>query len=207
MIQQVLLRGCRHRRARVFLFLAQLPASPSSGRVALWRRLRGRGASGVLWAWVLPRTDEHGVFLAELADMVRGQGGTAVVFVTGAMSSAEKQNLVARFQADRSREYGEFAERCREFLVEIERETQRRKFTFAELEEIEDDFDKLSAWLGKIQARDFFPSEQTQTASGMLKDCGAALQFFVGAVYTFTPMTRSLCPTATQMGLKRGPDD
>ena len=99
------------------------------------------------------------------------------------MSPTEKEKLVDRFRTDRGREYGEFAERSRGFLAEIEREKQRRKFTFAELEEIEDDFEKLTAWLGKIRARDFFPSEQTHVAGDTLERCGAELLAFAQAVY------------------------
>ena len=167
------------------LFLAQLPASPSSARVALWRRLRGAGAASVLnGAWVLPRTDEHAALLAQLAETVRDQGGNGLVFVIQDTSPQEREGLVARFRTDRGREFGEFEQRSREFLAEIKRETKRRKFTFAELEEIEDDFQKLTAWLGKIRARDFFPNEETTTATVTLERCGAALKTFAQAVYT-----------------------
>ena len=69
-------------------------------------------------------------------------------------------------------------------MAEIEKEKKRRKFTFAELEEIEDDFEKLTTWLGKIRARDFFPSEQSQKAGVTLEGCGATLRAFAEAVYT-----------------------
>ncbi len=161
--------------------MAQLPAAPSSGRVALWRRLRAAGAASVLnGAWVLPVTDEHKALFAQLAETVRGQSGSATVFATTAASEEEEQTIVARFQADRARE---FAERSGEFLAEIEKETRRRKFTFAELEEIEDDFNKLSAWLAKIKARDFFPDARLQEANDALETCGTALRGFAEAVY------------------------
>lgn len=169
---------------RFLLFLAQLPAASSSARVALWRRLRGTGAASVLnGAWMLPRTDEHATFLAQLSETVRGQGGSALVFPIEEMSAAERESLVGRFRGDRAREYGEFAERSREFLDEIEKETKRRKFTFAELEEIEDDLEKLTAWLGKIVARDFFPNEKSKLARKTLERCSAACQKFTKAVY------------------------
>ena len=134
-------------------------------------------------AWVLPRTDEHAALFAQLADMVRGQGGSATVFTTQAMSMAEQEGIMARFPADRAREYDEFAERCRGFLAEIERETELQKFTFAELEEIEDDLQKLATWLGKIQKRDFFPDHRASEAAGALERCSSALRSFAAAVY------------------------
>jgi hypothetical protein len=147
--------------------------------------LRGAGAASVLnGAWLLPRNDEHAAFLSQLTETVRGQDGTAVVFVIQEPSPTDTEGFVARFRADRGREYDELGERCHEFLAEIEKEKQRRKLTFAELEEIEDDLGKLTAWLVKIRARDFFPSEQSQKATATLDGCGAALRAFAEAVYT-----------------------
>lgn len=164
--------------------MGQLPAAPSSGRVALWRRLRAAGAASVLnGAWILPITDAHKALFAQLAETVRGQNGSATVFATTAISDEEEQAIVARFQTDRAREYDELAERSGELLTEIEKETRRRKFTFAELEEIEDDLDKLAAWLAKIKARDFFPNARMQEAIEMLETCGTALRRFAEAVY------------------------
>ena len=168
----------------MLLFLEQFPAAPSSGHVSLWRRLRAAGAASVLnGAWILTATDEHKLIYAQLVDMVRGRGGSATVFAAAAISEVEDQAVVARFQADRAREYDEFAERSGEFFAEIEKETRRRKFTFAELEEIEDDLDKLSAWLAKIKARDFFPDARMQQANETLETCGAALRNFANEVY------------------------
>lgn len=134
-------------------------------------------------AWLLPKTEQHAVLLNELAETVKAQAGTAVVFTINEPSATEAEGFVARFQADRGREFSEFAERCEEFLAEIEKETRRRKFTFAELEEIEDDLEKLTAWLAKIQARDFFPNEESQRAKETLERCGGALKVFAEAVY------------------------
>ena len=108
---------------------------------------------------------------------------TTTVFAATATSEEEENAIVTRFQADRAREYDEFAERSGEFFLEIEKETRRRKFTFAELEEIEDDLDKLSVWLAKIKARDFFPNGRMQAANETLETCGTALRTFADEVY------------------------
>lgn len=166
------------------LFLTQLPAAPSSARVALWRRLRAAGATGMLnGSWVLPLTQEHQALFEKLAETVRMQGGSATVFSTTATTQADQDAIVARFRADRAREYDEFAERARAFVAEIDRETRQEKFTFAELEELEDDLHKLTGWLGKIRARDFFADARLEEAAGTLEVCGKALRAFAETVY------------------------
>ena len=81
-----------------------------------------------------------------------------------------------RFQSERAKEYLEFGERCQEFLHEIEKETLAQKFTFAELEENEQDLLKLTRWLRKIQQRDFFPETSHHAANEAMTRCREAMR-------------------------------
>jgi hypothetical protein len=166
------------------LFLAQLPSSTSSARVALWRRLHAIGAVGILnGSWVLPHTAAHAQFLEQLQETVGKQGGRGFVFTVSESSQDTATMIMERFRADRGREYDEFAERCSAFLAEINKETSAGKFTFAELEEEEQDLEKLVRWLPKIQKRDFFPDERWPQSDEMLQRCRQALEDFSRAVY------------------------
>jgi hypothetical protein len=165
------------------MLLAQLPAAPSSARVALWRRLRNAGAGSLLnGAWALPVSEEHAALLQPLATTVRGQGGHATVF-TATFADGDDAAVIERFRADRKREYAEFEDRGQALLDEIDKERRLEKFTFAELEEIEDDLHKLTAWLAKIEARDFFPDERREGARKALKACEVAQSRFAQDVY------------------------
>jgi hypothetical protein len=166
------------------LFLAQLPSSPSSARVALWRRLRTVGAAGILnGAWVLPRTASHARFFRQLQDTVRSQGGKVFVMAVPESSPDTDAMILDRFRADRGRDYDELTERCEAFLAELSKETSAGKFTFAELEENEQELEKLTGWLAKIQARDFFPDERQPQAQELAERCQHALESFSRGVY------------------------
>jgi hypothetical protein len=166
------------------LFLAQLPSSPSSARVALWRRLRAAGATGMVTsAWMLPRAARHEEFFERLLETVRRQGGDGFVLTVSSASPDVNEVITSRFRADRGREYDEFAERCTAFLDEIAKETRAGKLTFAELEEGEQELAKLARWLPKIQARDFFPDERSTQADEMLHRCRTALHGYSQQVY------------------------
>jgi cation transport regulator ChaC len=91
--------------------------------------------------------------------------------------------IVQRFRADRAREYDEFSERCSALLDEISKETSAGKYTFAEMEEGEQDLEKLARWLAKIQARDFFPDQRRQQAAALMARCRVAMGGFSEAVY------------------------
>jgi hypothetical protein len=165
------------------LLLVQLPSSPSSARVALWRRLRAIGATGMVnSAWVLPYAALHAEFFEQLLATVREQGGDGFVLTVSSSPDVNKV-IMSRFRADRGREYDEFAEQSGAFRDEISKETRAGKFIFAELEEREHDLEKLTRWLAKIQARDFFPDERSAQAEEMLRGCRGALSSFYHKVY------------------------
>lgn len=162
----------------------QLPAAPSSARVAAWRRLKQAGAAGMTnGTWVLPDSPEHQSLLGEIATTVRGHDGAAFLFSAQSLGPDEDAAVRKRFTDDRGHEYGELAEQIRTFLAELERETTLGKFTFAELEEIEDDFQKLDIWLGKIRVRDFFAGEGLQNATTEIERCRDGLSGFAAEVY------------------------
>ncbi len=174
------------------LLLTQLPRSPSSHRVALWRRLRAAGATTMVTSvWVLPETAPHAELLEQLRDGLLQQGGIGFVLSIPASAPDVNEAIMSRFRSDRGREYDEFAERCSALLEEIGREGKAGKYTFAEMEESEQDLEKLVRWLAKIAARDFFPDERGQEAAAMLARCQTAVAAFSQAVYAAENVTAS----------------
>jgi hypothetical protein len=188
------------------LLLTQLPRSPSSARVALWRRLRAAGATTMInGAWMLPETAPHAELLEQLRDGIIRQGGTVFMLSIPASAPDVNEAIVSRFRADRGREYDEFAERCAALLDEIGKEGKAGKYTFAELEESEQDLEKLARWLAKIQARDFFPDEREQEAAALLARCQTAVEAFSQAVYAAEEVTGSGARGLQAGGLSTSP--
>lgn len=166
------------------LFLSQLPTQPSSLRVYVWRKLRAMGALGLQnGVWVLPDTPDHRAFLESLLQAIEEQEAAGQIFTVAPLNEAIEMTILDRFRADRDEEYTEFVERSQDFLAEIEKETGKQKFTFAELEENEQDLQRLSNWLEKIQARDFVGGAQRETAETLHKTCQAAFETFAATVY------------------------
>lgn len=166
------------------IFFPQTPATPSSLRVLVWRRLQQAGAVNLQsGAWILPKIAEQEQVLATLLTELEQQGGSGFFLEAKAPSDAIQAILIERFQQERAKEYQEFGDRCQEFLAEIEKETRAHKFTFAELEENEQDLLKLIRWLRKIQSRDFFPSAASREAATHLAACRQTLERFTTRVY------------------------
>jgi hypothetical protein len=167
------------------VFIPQLPSSPSSLRVLVWRRMRTAGAVALQQGvWVLPQTPEHEQFLRDVLREAQQQGGSGILMVATPLDADRASEVVERFRADRDQEYVEFGVQCRDFLAEIAKETAADNLTFAALEENEHDLQKLHTWLEKIRTRDFFGAVQARTAVDALSACEKALRGFAEAIYT-----------------------
>lgn len=166
------------------LFNSQLPASPSSPRVMVWRRMRAAGAVSLQnGVWILPFAEERAAQAQELLSYVKEQGGSGQVFIVNSLTEDVEADVLGQFDKERREEYAEFLDHCGDFLAELERETREEKFTYGELEESEANFDRLQKWLPKIQARDFMGHEIAATAVSQLQACQQALEKFTEAVY------------------------
>jgi hypothetical protein len=130
---------------------------------------------------MLPADETHQTLLSDLAKTVQAQGGSASLFEATAV--ADDKEMIARFVIDRQREYREFATRAQGLLDEVAKEIAAEKFTFAELEEVEDDLKKLEVWIGKIAARDFFAGNALTIAQEQLGACDHAVKNFAAKVY------------------------
>jgi hypothetical protein len=171
------------------LFCPQLPATPSSPRVMIWRRMRSAGSLGLdNGLWILPYNDSSEKFIQEMETYVESQGGSSKTFVANAFDGLTETEILEGFRQDRAEEYAELKEQCIDFLAEIEKETKRQNFSFAEYEENEQDFDKLKVWFEKVKQRDFVGGDQSEEAIEWLEKCQQALQGFAMEVFNHEKM-------------------
>ena len=126
------------------LFCPQLPATPSSPRVMVWRKMRSAGAVGLdNGLWILPDSELSEKIIQEIKTYIENQGGSSKSFRANALEDATETEIIERFRQDRSEEYAELQEQCVDFMAEIDKEIARKNFSFAEYEENEQDLVKL----------------------------------------------------------------
>jgi Protein ChrB, N-terminal len=119
----------------------------------------------------------------ELLSSLQEQGADGQFFAATALGADIEKDLLRRFRGLRDEEYAELIERCQGLLAELAKETKKRKFTFAELEENEDELQKLESWLARIQTRDLVGGERAAEALRSVESCKKALGIFAGHVY------------------------
>jgi hypothetical protein len=96
---------------------------------------------------------------------------------------AGQAEIVATYNRARDEEYEEIVDRGRDFETEIETELAARHLTYAELEENDEDLNKLKSWLAKVQARDVLGANGASAAVDAVATCETALENFATHVY------------------------
>jgi len=161
-----------------------LPAEPSRPRVAVWRALKKIGAVNIQQSmWVLPDHAEHLAALRKICLDIEAAVGEALLMESVFYEEQHAQRVMDLFNRIRDEEFTEFIEESRKYLLEIQKEIDREKFIFAELEEEEAEFEKLSAWFVKITARDLFHASLREAAMEKRSQIETAISGYSQMVY------------------------
>ena len=166
------------------LLTYRLVAEPSRHRVAVWRELRRAGAVSLQQGlWAVPQGTAFDEALERAVALIeRGDGDAFVFEVTP--TEATSARLEAAFTAEREAEWAEFVSECDKFDAEIAGEIANEKFTLAELDEEEQNLDRLKRWYRELRHRDLFGAPTSAPAERRLKACEEALEDFAERVFT-----------------------
>jgi ChrB-like protein len=162
----------------------RVPAEPSKHRVALWRELRRVGAVSLQQAtWALPSHAFAEAALERVAALVERADGELFVFAAEPQGETAAARLEELFLAAREEEWAEFIRECDKFDEEIAREIAIEKFTSAELDEEEQNLDRLRRWYRELRARDPIGAPSAETAELRLKSSTERLEGFTERVF------------------------
>lgn len=165
------------------LFAYQVPATPSTHRSYVWRKLKTLGALYIQNSiCIVPAIASVEERLHQLYEEILSRNGTASLFHVRLLDEAEQKDIIARFKQQMEDEYGEFIEQCEAFHAELANERAKNHLTFGELEENDVDLAKLRLWLPKLQARDFFHVDAAEKAAKALESCEADFRQFEAEV-------------------------
>lgn len=130
----------------------RLPRTPSTPRITLWRKLRRLGVAQIVDGVVaLPATPDTREQLEWLAEDVVEAAGEATIWLAEPATSAEHRRLAASMTGRVEEEYGAITTEAR---ATVGRSASERRRTLA----------RLRRELRRVGARQYFPTDQAQTA-------------------------------------------
>ncbi|WP_031420605.1 Chromate resistance protein ChrB [Lachnoclostridium phytofermentans] len=161
-----------------------IPKEPSRIRVSVWRKLKKCGSVIIGQSmWMLPLSNEHIDIFTEISNEILQNNGDAYILKGVLVSDNGSDNIVELFNKARDEEYKELLDKCEDFFREIEKETEKENFSFVEVEENEDEYNKLIEWHKKIAKRDFFNASLKTVSAQELEKCKQILDDFSNQVY------------------------
>jgi hypothetical protein len=166
------------------VLIPRLPSEPSRHRVAVWRELRRAGAIQLgQGSWALPGAPSFTDAVQKLVELVGRNDGDVFVLHASAGDEATNERLRALYDDARRAEWDEFGSECGKCTAELQREIDKKKFTLAELDEEEQNVDRLRRWHRELRVRDLFDAVPIEETQHRLDACVAELDRFTTLVY------------------------
>ncbi|GLV54037.1 hypothetical protein KDH_08860 [Dictyobacter sp. S3.2.2.5] len=167
------------------LLIYQVPSQPSAARVSVWRELKKIGALYLQQSvCILPATDTLVAALQKITERITELGGTYHLLPLHELPEVEDSKIVNGFITQSNLQYDEIIEDCEvNFSKEIEFETYRQNFTYAEAEEIRQDLDKIRRWYDRVVERDLFGAARRDDALRSIERCEKLLEEFEEKVF------------------------
>ena len=164
------------------LLIYRVPPEPTRLRSTVWRRIKSLGAIYLQNSVAaLPASPANERSLRKLRREILEMSGTAILLSAAAL--AGDAEVRASFLAARNDEYAEIVDKCEDFLRQVQKEYDENHFTYAELEENEEDLVKLKNWFAKITGRDVFRADGRPATERALETCEQSLEAYAARVY------------------------
>jgi len=130
---------------QLLLLLVELPPTPSSLRVRVWRRLRSLGAVALKRsAYLLPDTPERYEDFQWLAQEIQRDGGDATLIRVQQIENVTPADVLRLFHEPRDRDYRQLGGRYRKLLQNLDRKSgAARARTHDELARLSKDHQRL----------------------------------------------------------------
>jgi hypothetical protein len=164
------------------VLIYQIPSEPSRLRATAWRRLKGLGALYLQNSVAaLPAGPAAERALRTLRKEILNMGGTSHLLTSRVVAGAN--DVVGAFNAARDDEYDEIIDKCDDFRAQVAKEFTANHFTYAELEENEEDLNKLRTWFSKVERRDALSAARRAAAEQELTKCAQTLEEYANRVF------------------------
>ncbi len=172
-------------RQTYHLLIYQVPVQPAAARVSVWRELKRLGALYLQQSvCILPSVPAVRAPLERIIARISALGGTYHHLPIRSLPPEEEAKIIEGFKTQSNIQYEEIIENCEvNFSKEIEFETFRQNFTYAEAEEIRHDLDKIHRWYDRVVERDWFGASRRDEARQWIDRCEALLEGFEEKVF------------------------
>lgn len=166
------------------LLIYHVPKEVSSARTTIWREARRLGALSLQHAvFLLPLSEDNRAAYERLSRRIEEYGGEVTLLEATAPNEAWQARTVARYNAARAEEYEEVVDEAERLREEIARERRKGRFTFAEMEDVESELERVRKYLERAEGRDAFGADGHDEAITAVQQSARECEAFAREVY------------------------
>lgn len=171
-----------------WLLAYRVPSDRSAYRVGVWRELKRLGALYLQQSvCVLPRLGATRSELEQVRNKIDEMGGSADLLALPHQAADQQARMIRGFRDLASEQYRKVTEECeRTVIAEIEFETFRKRFTMSEVEEIEQNLEKVRRWYAAVRERDWFDAPGRTAVEASIEQAARKLPAYVARVHRST---------------------
>ena len=133
--------------------------------------------------WALPIHPATDATIDRVIALVKRADGDVLVFTARPRNQAMAGTIEEAFLEGREEEWHEFVSVCDKFDAEIAHEIATAKFTAAELDEEEQNLERLQRWYRELRSRDVLGAPSASVAALRLKSSSERLEDFAQQVF------------------------
>ena len=134
-------------------------------------------------SWAIPAAPPFVGVVDRIVGLVGQHEGEVFVLTSSPGDEATADRIRGVYDDARRAEWVEFEAECGKCLAELDKEIRNEKFTLAELDEEEQNVDRLRRWQRELRSRDLFGAADEVLVNARIDECVAALERFTAFVY------------------------
>ena len=134
-------------------------------------------------SWALPAVPAYEDIVTNVVELVGRHEGEVLTLNAVAADDVTADRIRGLYDDARRAEWAEFESECGKCLAELQREIANKKFTLAELDEEEQNVDRLRRWSRELRLRDVFDSVPADLTQTQFDGCATELDKFTALVY------------------------
>jgi hypothetical protein len=111
-------------------------------------------------------------------------------------SEEQSGRIRSHIIAARNEEYAELQGQCNKFVLHVEHATATERYTFSEIDELEEEIAKIERWLQDIRTRDLLGSQEYESSEDAIRKCRLLLQQFIDRAFEHNASSPADVPPA-----------
>ncbi len=162
----------------------KLPADTTGFKASIYSELKKLGAVNIQKSmWIMPNNLENYFLMQNISRQIELNNGESFLMKSEFIVEGHEKRIVSLFNKLQNDRYQGFVGECVNYVNTLDTKIAGEKFTFTEMEEAEENYEKLVSERLKIESQNFVDSCQHEEALRLLEKSKGTYKKYSEMVY------------------------